>query len=310
MHIPLPQADTGVIVARFQYCELHEGHRALLDLVLSHHDRVIVFLGVAPVAAKPRNPIDYVSRQRMVQEYNPRIECYPLHDCRDDQEWSHALDKTLTLLLKPGQTVALYGGRDSFVSHYCGKFKAVELESPFRISSTELRNRIANQVVNSADFRKGQIYNAYAAYPTSYTCVDIAVLDLPNNRIALGRKVGQKEWRFPGGFVEPHHTCLAHAAQQETTEELGLTYDIDTFQYLTDRRIDDWRYRYEVDKILSVLFVVHHTFGALTAGDDLQEAEWFALDQLPPLVKEHRPFMTALTHYLQKRNAPVHTSAQ
>ena len=54
------QICTGVIVARFQVAELTEGHKQILDYVLSKgHNQNILFLGVSPTRATKNNPLDY-----------------------------------------------------------------------------------------------------------------------------------------------------------------------------------------------------------------------------------------------------------
>jgi nicotinamide mononucleotide adenylyltransferase len=41
--------DCGIIIGRFMIHELHSMHIDLIQTVLDKHDRVIVFLGVAPI---------------------------------------------------------------------------------------------------------------------------------------------------------------------------------------------------------------------------------------------------------------------
>ena len=58
----------GVIVGRFQVPELHEGHHKLIAHVLSQHPQILILLGVTPVLGSKRNPLDYITRERMIHE--------------------------------------------------------------------------------------------------------------------------------------------------------------------------------------------------------------------------------------------------
>jgi bifunctional NMN adenylyltransferase/nudix hydrolase len=50
-------------------------------------------------------------------------------------------------------------------------------------------------------------------------------------------------------------------------------------------KIDDWRYRSEEDKILTLLYATDLVFGQATANDDLQEVKWFEVTALDHMVQ-------------------------
>src|SRR5271157_2869634 len=155
----------GVIVGRFQVNALHDGHKALFDAVFARHNRVIVFVGTSPAGTTQDHPLDFTVREAMLKaayptETFPGLTVHPLEDCRSDDEWSEKLDKKIDEIVKFGE-ITLYGGRDSFVPHYKGKYKPVELTLPPKIAAikgTDIRREISNTVIASADFRAGIIY--------------------------------------------------------------------------------------------------------------------------------------------------------
>ena len=93
------QNAIGVIVGRFQVHKLTEGHKEILDFVLSqNHYMNILVLGNPPrdVRCTKNNPLPYVSRKRMIEEEYPgKFEiCYKT-DVMSDEEWSSDLDKQI-----------------------------------------------------------------------------------------------------------------------------------------------------------------------------------------------------------------------
>ena len=61
----------GVIVARFQVASLHEGHKELIDTVLTNHPKVMIFLGLSQVKGSINDPLDYQPRKQMILETFP-----------------------------------------------------------------------------------------------------------------------------------------------------------------------------------------------------------------------------------------------
>ena len=69
-------------------------------------------------------------------------------------------------------------------------------------------------------------------------------------------------------------------------------------------KIDDWRYRSEVDKIITHLYSCDLVFGQAKASDDLEAIDWFPVKELPHMLKndrlsaEHLPlFEHVIGHY-------------
>lgn len=83
-------------------------------------------------------------------------------------------------------------------------------------------------------------------------------------------------WTFPAGFVDAFEDPLK-AAQRECLEETGLEVDIMGLAAVIGGR--------EHPNGADIVIVYHAqvTGGALHPGDDADQAEFFARDELPPL---------------------------
>ncbi len=55
-------------------------------------------------------------------------------------------------------------------------------------------------------------------------------------------------------------------------------------QYVGSAKIDDWRYRSEADKIMTLFFKADYVSGAAKANDDLAELAWFYTRTLSDMV--------------------------
>jgi bifunctional NMN adenylyltransferase/nudix hydrolase len=75
---------------------------------------------------------------------------------------------------------------------------------------------------------------------------------------------------------------------------------------VTSRKIDDWRYRKEEDKIISSLFTASLAYGNPTAKDDLEKVEWFDVSELQEMIEEekivaeHHDLIKSLLEHLKK----------
>lgn len=274
---PLKQDyDVGVIVGRFQVHDLHKGHFDLIGHVCATHKKVIVLLGVSPIPTSSTNPLDFEARKQMLLHYFPHINVLYLKDVGDDDAWSQQLDSIVGDMLTPGQTCVLYGGRDSFLKVYSGKYPSVELtqEGHSELSGTEIRRQLRREVIASPDFRAGVIWAALNRFPVTHPTVDVALFRGGYSQLLLGRKLYEKQWRLIGGFADPQSGSYESDAIRELYEETGL--ETKFVEYIGSRRIDDWRYRSGPDKIKTLLFGGAATVKSEpTAMDDIAEARWF-----------------------------------
>lgn len=275
---------TGIIIARFQTPYLHEGHIDLINQVTKNHNRTVIILGVSPIPGK-RNPFDYYTREKMIKSVYPDIIVLPLRDQAQDDVWSKQLDILINDTF-PGASIELYGSRDSFIPSYKGKFNTQELAPQGDYNATELRQKYADQVLASKDFRTGIIYAINNQYTKVYPTVDVAVLKNDKTEILLGKKPNESNWRLIGGFVDPEDECYEDAALREMREEAG-DIEVSAMTYEGSKRIDDWRYRPEQDKITTTLFTCDYVFGNPTPKDDIEALNWFKIADLMDMIQKN-----------------------
>ncbi|NLR59707.1 NUDIX domain-containing protein [Chitinophaga polysaccharea] len=290
---------TGVIIARFQTPSLHEGHLELIRQVKQKHNRVLIILGVSPVRGSRKNPLDYYTRERMIKQAFPEIIVLPLSDQKSDTVWSQKLDELLHNNF-PHETFLLYGSRDSFMSTYSGRYTTTALPPVKDYNATAMREAISDKVFDTEEFRAGIIYNTYNLFPSVYATVDIALYKNNKTQLLLGRKPNEAVWRLPGGFSDPTDDSFELAAARELQEECGAL-EIGPMEYVASLRVNDWRYRTEVNKIITTLFSTDLVFGDPAANDDLEEVKWVTVKDIPGMISRneivdtHLPLMAKLT---------------
>ncbi len=277
---------TGVIIARFQSPYLHEGHKNLIERVQEKHATLVIVLGISPVSGSRRNPYDYFTRERMIKKEYPNLVVLPLCDHPSDEVWSSQLDQLLHNTFQHGSFV-LYGSRDSFVNYYHGKIDTVELPDISPANATELRQQLSERVSESLEFRAGIVYAYYNQYTKVYPTVDVAVFRNEKTEILLGKKANSNKWRLVGGYVDPEDVSYEVAAKRELQEECGEIV-VSAFSYELSHRVDDWRYRKEVDKIITTVYSCDFISGIPKAQDDIVALDWLAVDQLPVLIKQEK----------------------
>lgn len=300
---PTIKTQVGALVGRFQVDRLHEAHKDLIHSVQQLHDKVIVFLGVSSLIGSPNNPLDYDLRAKMIHDEFPGVIVLPQRDCRTDEEWSHNLDLQLDTVA-PAQTVTLYGGRDSFLPHYKGKFHTQELEAQTLVatSGSAIRRRLSVAALNSPEFRAGAIWAAQQGYHRVIPTVDIVIHDTNNHRVLLGKKLNSPLWRFIGGYADVNSETFEQDARRETMEETGL--ELASIEYLGSFKVPDWRYRGERDTVRTTLFYGPVLYGAARPSDDISEVSWINEQQFTNLsfaeniVEEHTALYNRARKYL------------
>ena len=288
----MQRVDVGVVVGRFQVDELHEAHKELIQHVLNLHGKVFLFLGLSPCKCTVSNPLDFESRKQMILDCFPMITVMYITDTPSDTLWSERLDRQITELTGPNQSVLLYGGRESFIPYYNGRFETVELEPKLYVSGSDRRKYLSSRVKSSAEFRHGVIWATQNQYPKCFPTVDVAITD-DRGRILLGKKKDEDKFRLIGGFVNPAET-FESAAAREVKEESGV--EVCDMEYVGSFAIDDWRYRSEIDKITTCLFTCNWLSGTPTPGDDICAVGWFELNKelIDNVVNNHKILINAL----------------
>ena len=272
----------AVIIARFQTPYLHEGHKNLVDTVSTDHAKLIILLGVSPIMGSRKNPYDYHTREKMIKREYPDVIVLPVSDHPSDKVWSDNLDSLLKSVF-PNGIFTLFGSRDSFIPYYKGHFETVELPAHGDYNATELRKQYADKVFDSNDFRAGILYAYYNQYTKVYPTVDVAMFRNNKTELLLGKKANSPKWRFIGGFADPEDESYEAAAKRELSEECG-NVEVSNMTYETSHRVNDWRYRNEADKIITLLFSCDHIAGEPVANDDIVDVAWFKIADLTQMI--------------------------
>ena len=127
-------------------------------------------------------------------------------------------------------------------------------------------------------------------YPRPAVTVDILVFRNSMSEVLLIQRLHppfEDKWALPGGFIDMNETLEA-AAVRELEEETGLS-GIELKQLHAFSALDrDPRHR-----TVSVAFygVLENEQALAKAGSDAKEAEWFRLNDLPPLAFDHGKIM-------------------
>ena len=285
--------DVGVVIGRFQVDDLHEGHKELLDTVNEKHARLIIFIGISSCKCTFNNPLDFASRRALLQEHYPEATILYINDIHNDELWSDDLDNKIDNLIGPGQTVRLYGSRDSFIPYYHGKFPVEELVQETYYSGTVIRKQLSARAKNSRDFRAGAIWAMQNQWPGPKVTIDVAIFNDYYTKILLGRKKKEDKYRLIGGFVQ-NGESFEKTVVREAYEETHL--QLKDLEYKGSFPIDDWRYRGERDKITTTLFIATIADGKPQPDDDIHELKWFDFteDLLDEVVPNHVVLVDAL----------------
>jgi ADP-ribose pyrophosphatase YjhB (NUDIX family) len=102
--------------------------------------------------------------------------------------------------------------------------------------------------------------------------------------VLIKRKNPPIGWALPSGKLEPEES-LEQAAVREAKEETNL--DI---RLLSQLKTYSDPARYDIWHVITTVFIAEGK-GELKAGDDATEAAVFHIDELPPMVWDHRQIL-------------------
>lgn len=303
--------EYGIIVGRFQTPLLTQGHTNLINSVLTNHKVVAIFLGDSKSIRTDRNPLDFCTRKKMIQDAYPNISVVQILDCPNDNDWSANLDKAIIDFVPLHVKPVLYGSRDSFIKSYNGKFKTVELKPEVEISASEIRSDIVRSPINTEEARRGIIHAVYNRPGLTFATVD--VLPCFENKVLLGRKkIDGGKWRCIGGFVDSvkDKSNLA-AAKRELYEETSLSFS-DNWENLGSFKIDDYRYKGTSDSIMTTLYICDCPSDKAKNGDDIDEIGWFDINTnlYSLIVPEHIMLITTFLFHKKSNFSDIEKKAE
>lgn len=277
--------EVGAIVGRFQLADIHEGHEFLLDTVINNHKKSIVLLGVTRAIGSPEdpirlpsreNPLDFQSRLYMLQEKYPKTVITSIQDKDSDRIWSESLDAKIREMF-PTEKVLLYGGRDSFIPHYCGAFDVKSLDPKIYTSATAQRNNISKEVLADPNFRKGQIYFAYQQTPMLYTNYKIALME--DDNILFYKKHGydhkEDKLRLLNGLAGINDPSLEIGAKRVIGNTVG-SLEVDTKYEMSKTNID---FGNKTNRVVNVLITARKMFGSLKPQGNF-DIQWISIKDL------------------------------
>lgn len=139
-----------------------------------------------------------------------------------------------------------------------------------------------NKILNYFGYHFQKNSESYLPWPTCFHTVDIAVVDIFQNKLLLGQKPGKTYWVFPGGFADPSSESDQEDAIRELFEETNIRAKVSELKYIGNYNIDDLRYINTPHKIRTHFYMIvkdEKTCGA-NAGDDLESIYWFDIEEL------------------------------
>ena len=292
----------GVIVARFQVDDLHEGHNYIIDQVIKNHGKSIIFLGVPDFVGNHENPLDFDTRKKMVQQAYPDTVIMSVPDQPENKYWASELDKRIREVFPETQgEVLMYGSRDSFIKHYTngkGQFDYTELKQLGTYTGTDIRSKISSKSIGSRDFRYGCIYTAYNSFPRVIPAVHI--IPIKDGKVLLAKKYNESKYRIIGSLIKQQFDSYEVAAKDALSEKIGLIETERPFKLLFSSGVKDWRVRGR-DSVMTTVFEANILYGAPTPHRSYEEVRAFEIKELYKelVIDNHQPL---LEKYLEMKN--------
>ncbi len=287
------RADLGVVIARFQVPKLTPGHRQLIETAVARHDRVLIVLGERPARRQQKHALDYALRAMMVRSSYPSVETVKFNDVGSDSAWNQRLDD---LVAKHAGTApaVLYGGRQSFITTYEGRYDTCDVGLFDSLSGTAVREQVAAAPIDSSDFRAGVIYGVVNDFPVAYQAVDVAVLKLIDGiaHVLLGRRHAlATSWSLIGGISDPDDESLEVTGVRELAEETHVVADDADLIYVCSKKVRDWRYADGPDDIKTALFLSWVHQGTPTVTEEMVELRWFPVVSAATMARGTHQFL-------------------
>jgi bifunctional NMN adenylyltransferase/nudix hydrolase len=303
-------SKVGIIYAPFQVPDIGRSEYAdILDGIKHDHETLIFLLPVRRMPPSPSVPLDFRTRKGML-EYDGYDLVFPVTQHKYPKDQVAALDAAIGTAMGSLQNARYVGTPvtlwvdSSFETTYrehTKKKHRLKSKSFIAIERT-LREGSFSDVERNEYFRHGVIDALHAQFPVQFPVVDIAIFrrtDSPSTtQLLLGRKPGETNFRFPGGFKDRTDKSLEVSVIREAQEET-LAAGVDgtkvfTYpKYIGSMNVNEWRYADDPWGIVTMFFRVDFTGkeSDIKAGDDLEEVKWFDLEEIKasnfPIEGEH-----------------------
>jgi ADP-ribose pyrophosphatase YjhB (NUDIX family) len=305
----------AVVYAPFQVPSIPDG--MLARSVLDFYDTLIIVLPEKRFPNSKCSPLDFETRRQLIHETHPWAKVIKFPEEKDSVVFVEKLEaavRSQTHLINfraetPITDIAYTLHTASATAARYTKSGGTWPIEDFPVEwEAELRATVKSPIDN-AEFRAGVIYALNKRFPISWMTVDMAILrkrfiadehkgGTSKTFILLGKKPGEKSWRFPGGFKDRMDLEIEAAVMREGCEEvIGEKDDnpYDYFEYpvyLGSRNIADWRYAGDEDGVTTVFYEMRFVGDptSIKASDDLAQVGWFDISEVTEdmFVGEHR----------------------
>ena len=103
-------------------------------------------------------------------------------------------------------------------------------------------------------------------------------------------------WAFPGGLLNPEETADT-GALRELEEETGVkNATIEQLHTYTNPHRDPR------ERVITIAYVAIIKMQDVKANDDAKEANWFSINNLPPLAFDHEEILKDALEWLKQKN--------
>lgn len=123
-------------------------------------------------------------------------------------------------------------------------------------------------------------------YPRPAVTTDCVIFGFDGTKLKVllirrGIEPFKGRWAFPGGFLQPDETAET-GALRELREETGIGHAyLEQLHTFTDPERDPR------ERVITIAYLALIKISEVQGGDDADEAQWFALDEIPQLAFDH-----------------------
>lgn len=155
----------------------------------------------------------------------------------------------------------------------------------------EISLKLLSQMSGTPLIQLHNFFMPQSDYPTPKVDVRGFVLN-EHNKILMARESIDGKWTIPGGWADVGNTPK-EVVIKEIKEETGMNAEVVRLLAIYDKQ----RHSHPPEPyyVYKLIFFCRAIGGQLTPGFDMQGADWFALNNLPPL-SEDRIVKSQLEH--------------
>jgi len=302
----------AVIYAPFQVPTLDDFHISFFERLRSQHEKIAVLLPVRRLPPTPSAPYNFENRKNLLSPFADVI--LPVLNHKYPETQVRAIDEAIDLYERTLQSsrycklsLVLYLDvkfEQTYRKH--GKIPRI-LTNEFLLRDASIREDSLNLAPSECRYMDGLLHALCAQWPIQSPVVDIVIFrntDLATDghvtgEFLLGRKPGEKNFRFPGGFKDPADASYEETVYREAAEET-LRPGVDPKKvfrhpiYKASMNVKDWRLESGDDwgQVTSLFMLEFYgDESVIHAGDDLEEVRWFKVKDLKsgnaPIESEH-----------------------